>query len=254
MSKTHKRALFNRRQSRNKRKQTRNNRRRKSIRNYRNKKMVGGAEGECPVCLEHKQLLKMQHSLDDAHPTAESESAINHEMCEECFMRLNPKNCPLCRRHVEGLINTDDNRVVWPIPPRGPPNITGLMTELLSQMPPIPANQRSWTFRAWSSNININSSSFYQQFYDELSQLPPDQLTVMYKNVFKYNRLIVKDLVVNFQNFYATHKPVGSAKIVNIIKLKNIDQIKSFLAYILVLEVSVGQDNYFNRIADLFGW
>jgi hypothetical protein len=249
MPKTKRRTSLKRRATR------KNNRRRKSFRNRKSfRKMIGGTEGECPVCLEHKPLLKMQHSLDDEHPTAESESAINHEMCQDCFMRLNPKNCPLCRRHVEGLINTDDNRVVWPVPPRGPPNITGLMTELLSQMPPIPANLRSWTFRAWSSNININSSPFYQQFYDELSQLPPDQLTVMYKNVFKYDRLIVKDLVVNFQNFYARHKPVGSAKIVNIIKLKNIDQIKSFLAYILVVEVSVGQDNYFNRIADLFGW
>lgn len=253
MSKTHKRALFNRRQSRNKRRQTRNNRKRKSIRNYRNKKMMGGAEGECPVCLEYKQLLKMQHSLDDAHPTAESESAINHEMCEECFMRLNPKNCPLCRRPVEGLINTDDNRVVWPIPPRGPPIITSLMTTYLNQMPPPPPPFSRWRFPNWAKHIRDNDNPFFQQFYDVLSELPDVQLIEMYKNSLKYSPLILGDLVRNFVDYSNNHGQKINAIILKK-TLKNIEIIKAFLTYMLLVEVSVGQDNYFNRIAELFGW
>lgn len=247
MSKTKRRTFLKRKKTR----KTRKNITKKKIfrKSFKNRKMIGGTEGECPVCLENKTLLKMEHALDEGHPTAEVESLVNHEMCEDCFMRINPKNCPICRRHVVKLIDMDDNRQAWPVPPRGPPNIIALMTQQLSQMQP------NLSFHRWSDHINMNSSPFYQQFYDQLSVLPDEQLTDMYNNVLRYDKpLIIKDLVTNFLNFYARHKPLGNTKIVNIRKLKNIDQIKSFLAYILVLEVVIGQDYYFNRIADLFHW
>lgn len=254
MSKTKKRTFLKRRKTKKN-----NKRRRKS---FRNRKIIGGA-GECPICLESKPLLKMVHFLDSAHPTEESESAINHEICEGCFMKLNPKKCPMCRRPVEKLINTDDNNVVWPAPlasaalPRGPPNITNLMIAYLRQFPPRQENRSRWTLRSWIDHITYNDTPFYQQFYDQLSQLPPEQLTSMYNNVFEYTPAVVRDLVPNFQSYYATkNKRTGRPPLTSMQRMsidRNAYEMISFLAFILVVEVMI-EEEYFNRIAGLFGW
>lgn len=250
MSKTHKRALFKRGRPINNRR-TINKRRRKSIRKYKNKKMVGGAVGECPVCYENKPLLKMEHSLDSEN-TLEKETRITHEMCRDCFMKLNPKNCPLCRRPVERLINMDDNHVAWPVPPvpLSALTIPELMTAQFDEIPVAP--RPPWTIYTWAKYIKENENPFIHLFYERLSELPDEQIINYYKSCFSYSpHIIFKDLVDRFVDY---SKSRGKNIVPKIFKktLNNIDIIKAFLAYILVVEVVMG--DYFNRIQELFGW
>ncbi len=216
---------------------------------------MGGTPGECPVCLENKNLFKMEHALDEGHPTAESESLVDHQMCENCFMRLNPKNCPLCRRHVEKLINTDNNRKVWTLLPRGPSNITDVMMAYLNQMPALDSKGYKWNFYSWAKKINTKNDNnpFFQQFYDLLSDLPEEQLINMYKNSLSYSGLLTKDLIDKFVEYSKNNNQTINPKILKT-NLKNIEIIKAYLSYILVVEVVTGQDFYFNTIANLFGW
>jgi hypothetical protein len=254
MSKTKKRIFLKRRKTR----KTRKNITKKKIfrKSLKNRKMMGGAIGQCPVCLEEdKTLLKMEHALDAGHPTAEDESLVDHQMCQDCFMRLNPKNCPLCRRPVVKLIDMDDNRQAWPVPPRGPSNITDVMMVYLNQMPPLDSKGFKWNFYSWAKYINTpnNNNPFFQQFYDLLSDLPVEQLINMYKNSLPYNLLLTKDLVAKFVE-YSKNNGQNINPLILKKNLQNIEIIKAYLSYILLVEVVVGQDLYFNRIADLFGW
>lgn len=246
MSKTKKRNVLKRRKTRKTRK---NITKRKIYRkNFKNRKMIGGTPGECPVCLENKNLFKMVHALDAGHPTAEDESLVDHQMCDDCFKMMNPKNCPLCRRHVVKLIDMDDNRQAWPVPPRGPPIITELMMRHLNEMPPGP-NGGKWNIYSWTKYVNTNNNPFFQQFYDLLSGLPEEQLRDMYRNSLNYYPQSLDTFIERFVEY-----SVKKGQRVNPRKLKNIETIKAFLSYILVVEVVSGQDYYFDNIAKLFGW
>ena len=215
----------------------------------------------CPVCFENKPLLKMEHALDGAHPTAEIESLVDHKMCKDCFKRLNPKNCPLCRRPVVKLIDMVDNHQAWPVIPRGPPIITELMVTHLNGMPATTSKGHKWTFESWMAYINDpnNNNPFFQQFYDRLSDLPVEQLTNMYKTVVTYKPSAqVAPFLGAFEKYSKKHgrpefkQTILKKKLAN--DLANIELIKEFLSYILVVEVAVGQDYYFERIPKYFGW
>lgn len=239
-----------------KRRKTRKNiRRRRSLKN-RQRKMVGGVQGECPVCMNDTQLFKMKHTLDANYPTEQDESAIDHEMCEECFSRLNPKNCPLCRRNVEQLINTDDNNVVWPVPQRGPPNILAIMNAQLNQMPNVDANGRRWNINSWTKFVRDHAMDyeFYNQFYNELTNLPEEQLRNMYNHIFVYEPQVIRIFLINQFKDFSQRRGQNFNNIKRNPNENNFDKIKSLLAYILVIEVELGQEHYFTRVADLFGW
>lgn len=247
----------------------------------------GVESNECSICLSteaeladlRRPLLKMQHVLDENY-SAEAEAALQqnspHYICNRCFDNMKRRGkdfCPLCKRKVETVINEN--------PIKEPVNIKELMIDHLEQMPPPP--RKSWVPSAWQRYVNEYGSDFHQRFYDQLSrQFGEPQLRDMFNHVMDYRtfmtlssgeqrptQIIFENLTDNFQKFciHTQHKPkpVGCNKIIN-------NRKTSFLAYILVIEVIMGQNvvnqagevkpnyfertevGYFKRIEDLFGW
>jgi hypothetical protein len=98
-------------------------------------------------------------------------------------------------------------------------------------------------------SIIDNDSPFIQLIYNELSKMNESDIKSIYKNFFHYSpNILFKDISKKFIIYW---KKKNMQKI-TIQKNMNINLIKEFIAWTIVVEVPVV--NYINRINEYFNW
>jgi hypothetical protein len=246
-------------------KKTRNkslkNRKRQNKKSRKNRRIIGGNNGECPICLEDKELLTIVHNDES------SSSTRQHQICKECFNRLSEKICPLCRVDIKMLIDSNNN-IIFP----QPPPFADIMTTYFNARDdisrvigkggkPCVLKFDSWAACVNNKNIELNMNGtktpLFPVLIERLSEFPTDQLTHMYKSFFT-NHIPIFNQVVDKFIVYAKNHMNSRTINKNIFKIGLADEtkIKQLLAYTIMVEVA-GQrsiEEYIQRIIWLFDY